>query len=84
MILEGIIINKKNLKVHFVYSHYSFYSNFNNIIKSTVRGRIDQVNQVLELESNTQSNAAPRYNALQKWCEQLSNLHTSIASKIIV
>ena len=46
-------------------------------------GRIDQVNQVLELENNTHSGSA-RYNALQKWCEQLSNLHSSIASKIVV
>ena len=53
------------------------------ILSSTVRGRIDQVNQVLELDSKTQVGAA-RYNALQKWSEQLSNLHNSIASKIIV
>ncbi len=50
---------------------------------STIRGRIDQVNQVLELESGTVSGAA-RYNALQKWCEQLSSLHASISSKIVV
>lgn len=58
--------------------------NINNNYNSTVRGRIDQVNQVLELESNTQQGGAARYNALQKWCDQLSNLHTSIASKIVV
>lgn len=50
---------------------------------STIRGRIDQVNHVLELESNTQGGAAARYNALQKWSEQLANLHNSIASKIV-
>lgn len=54
------------------------------ILDNTIRGRIDQVNQVLELESNVQSNAAPRYTALQKWGEQLTNLHASIVSKIVV
>lgn len=48
-------------------------------------GRIDQVNQVLELENNQQGGkAASRYNALQKWSEQLTNLQNSIASKIVV
>jgi hypothetical protein len=27
---------------------------------------------------------AARYNALQKWTDQLSNLHFSIASKIVI
>lgn len=53
------------------------------ILDNTIRGRIDQVNSVLELDSTMQGGAA-RYNALQKWCEQLSNLHYSIASKIVV
>lgn len=53
------------------------------ILDNTIRGRIDQVNQVLELESNTQSGAA-RFSALNKWSEQLSNLHNSIAAKIVV
>lgn len=50
---------------------------------STIRGRIDQVNSVLELDSKMQAGAA-RYNALQKWTDQLSNLHFSIASKIVI
>lgn len=54
-----------------------------SFFNSTIRGRIDQVNQVLELESGTVSGAA-RYNALQKWSEQLSSLHASISSKIVV
>jgi hypothetical protein len=55
------------------------------LLFSTIVGRIDQVNHVLELENNSQvGNAAARYNALQKWSEQLTNLHYSIASKIAV
>lgn len=67
------ILNLLNLNIFFI----------KNLFQSTIRGRIDQVNQVLELESNTQGGAA-RYNALQKWCEQLSNLNNSIVSKIVV
>jgi hypothetical protein len=55
------------------------------LLFSTIVGRIDQVNHVLELENNSQvGNAAARYNALQKWSEQLTNLHYSIATKIAV
>lgn len=52
------------------------------ILDNTIRGRIDQVNQLLELDIQAQNDL--RYNAMSKWCEQLSNLHTSISIKIVV
>lgn len=54
-------------------SDFSFYS--------TIRGKIDQVNQVLEL-SQVQGAGSARYTALDKWTVQLSALHNSIVSKI--
>lgn len=47
---------------------------------STVNGRIDQVNQVLELDKKTQG--AARYTALDKWTRQLSTLHQTIINKM--
>jgi hypothetical protein len=50
------------------------------ILCSTVRGRIDQVNQVLELDK--QSVCAARYNALDKWTSQLATLHLAVINKM--
>lgn len=47
---------------------------------STIQGRIDQVNQVLELNQQRQGTA--RYNALDNWTNQLSSLHLAIANKM--
>ena len=47
---------------------------------STIEGRIDQVNQVLELNQQRQGTA--RYNALDNWTYQLSSLHLAIANKM--
>ena len=47
---------------------------------STVQGRIDQVNSVLELDSEGQQCA--RYNALDKWTLQLHSLHQAVINKI--
>lgn len=52
------------------------------ILDNGIRGRIDQVNQVLEFENSTKSDAA-RSTALHKWSEQVWNLHSSVSSKII-
>ena len=49
-------------------------------IISTIEGRIDQVNQVLELNQQRQGTA--RYNALDNWTYQLSSLHLAIANKM--
>ncbi|XP_069672218.1 COP9 signalosome complex subunit 2 isoform X1 [Periplaneta americana] len=50
------------------------------ILDSTIRGRIDQVNQVLELDK--QSVCAARYNALDKWTSQLATLHLAVVNKM--
>ena len=47
---------------------------------STINGRIDQVNQVLELDR--ESAGCARYNALDKWTLQLQSLHQAIINKI--
>lgn len=47
---------------------------------STVRGRIDQVNQVLELDKESVCGA--RYSALDKWTNQLSSLHQAVVNKM--
>ncbi|KAH7962665.1 hypothetical protein HPB52_017378 [Rhipicephalus sanguineus] len=51
------------------------------ILDSMIQGRIDQVNQVLELDSKGQG--AARYNALDKWTAQLGTLHQTIVNKIM-
>ncbi|RWS28787.1 COP9 signalosome complex subunit 2-like protein [Leptotrombidium deliense] len=50
------------------------------ILDNTIQGRIDQVNQVLELNRGSQS--AARYNALDKWTSQLSSLHQTVINKM--
>lgn len=47
---------------------------------STIKGRIDQVNQVLELDK--QSRCTARYNALDKWTNQLASLHLAVTNKM--
>jgi COP9 signalosome complex subunit 2 len=47
---------------------------------STVKGRIDQVNQVLKLEK--ESSGSSRYAAMDKWSQQLASLHQSIVNKM--
>lgn len=51
---------------------------------STIRGKIDQVKGVLELdkESSASGGAGGRYGALEKWTHQLTTLHTAIANKM--
>lgn len=56
-----------------MYCEYSYYF-------STINGRIDQVNQVLELDR--ESAGCARYNALDKWTLQLQSLHQAIINKI--
>ncbi|KAG8257024.1 COP9 signalosome complex subunit 2 [Homalodisca vitripennis] len=50
------------------------------VIILTVRGRIDQVNQVLELDKESVCGA--RYNALDKWTNQLASLHQAVANRM--
>lgn len=46
---------------------------------SAILGRIDQVNQVLEL--HRESTEYARYNALDKWTGQLQTLHQAVVNK---
>ncbi|CAH1796151.1 unnamed protein product [Owenia fusiformis] len=50
------------------------------ILDNTIHGRIDQVNQVLELARETQGIA--RYSALDKWTAQIHSVHQAIINKI--
>jgi len=49
-------------------------------VYSTIKGRIDQVNSVLELDR--ESKQCERYNALDKWTLQLQTLHQAVINKI--
>ncbi|XP_074650276.1 COP9 signalosome complex subunit 2 [Tubulanus polymorphus] len=49
------------------------------ILDSTIQGRIDQVNQVLELNREMQ---VARYSAIDKWTTQLQSLHQSVVNKM--
>ncbi|CAG2190017.1 COPS2 [Mytilus edulis] len=48
------------------------------ILDNAINGRIDQVNQVLELKRES---TCARYNALDKWTQQLSSLHVAVINK---
>lgn len=50
------------------------------LVCSTIQGRIDQVNQVLELDREASGTA--RYGALEKWAQQLAQLHTAVINKM--
>ncbi|XP_031551892.1 COP9 signalosome complex subunit 2-like [Actinia tenebrosa] len=50
------------------------------ILDNTIHGRIDQVNQLLELDRRSQS--ADRFTGLDRWTTQLNSLHTAIINKI--
>merc|ERR1711915_1111900 len=51
------------------------------ILDNTVHGRIDQENQLLELERMTAGSA--RFTALDKWSSQIDHLHAAVCNKII-
>ncbi|KAJ6628674.1 COP9 signalosome complex subunit 2 [Pseudolycoriella hygida] len=50
------------------------------ILDNTIQGRIDQVNQVLELDK--ESRGAARYNALDKWSNQIYSLQLAVINKM--
>ncbi|XP_011189326.1 PREDICTED: COP9 signalosome complex subunit 2 [Bactrocera latifrons] len=50
------------------------------ILDNTIQGRIDQINQVLQLDKEN-SNAA-RYNAVDGWANQISSLHQAVVNKM--
>lgn len=47
---------------------------------STIQGRIDQVNQVLELDKETK--CAARYSAMDKWSQQIYTLQLAVINKM--
>lgn len=51
-----------------------------SLLPSTIHGRIDQVNQLLELDYQKRGGA--RYTALDKWTNQLNTLNQAIVSKL--
>ncbi|XP_067874039.1 COP9 signalosome complex subunit 2 isoform X1 [Heterodontus francisci] len=50
------------------------------ILDNTIHGRIDQVNQLLELDHQKRGGA--RYSALDKWTNQLNTLNQAVVSKL--
>lgn len=50
------------------------------ILDNTIQGRIDQENQLLELDKTLSGTA--RFCALDKWTSQLNVLHTAVCNKI--
>lgn len=50
------------------------------ILDSTIQGRIDQVNQVLELDK--ESRTAIRYTAMEKWSNQIQSLQLAVINKM--
>lgn len=50
------------------------------ILDNTIRGRIDQINQVLELEK--ESRTAMRYSAMEKWSNQIQSLQLAVINKM--
>lgn len=53
--------------------------NLEFLFSSAINGRIDQVNQVLELDRENTGTA--RYNAMDKWTAQLQSLHLAVVNK---
>ncbi|KAK1789850.1 hypothetical protein P4O66_015722 [Electrophorus voltai] len=51
------------------------------ILDNTINGRIDQVNQLLELDHQKRGGA--RYTALDKWTNQLNSLNQAILHKLL-
>jgi len=51
------------------------------ILDSKIRGKIDQVNQLLELDSSM-STAFYKYRAIDKWATQLSSLQGTITNRL--
>lgn len=51
------------------------------ILDGTIIGKIDQVQQILALDTAPQGSA--RYNSLEKWSEHLNSLHTTVVGKMV-
>jgi len=51
------------------------------ILDTKIRGRVDQVNQLLELETS-KSNAYWKYRSVDKWATQLNSLQSTLFNKL--
>ena len=51
------------------------------ILDNSINGRIDQVDQIMELDQEPEGGA--RYQALDKWAQQLQTLHSNIVGRVI-
>lgn len=52
------------------------------ILDGTVKGRINQLEQVLVIDGKNRTRGEPRYNALDQWTQQLSSLHQIVINKL--
>ncbi|XP_061390132.1 COP9 signalosome complex subunit 2 [Musca vetustissima] len=50
------------------------------ILDNTIQGRIDQVNQVLQLDK--ENSTGSRYNAIDKWSNQIQSLQMAVINKM--
>jgi len=67
--VEGFRYYRSGTPVHLFFSRFS-----------TIQGRIDQVNQVLELDK--ESVCGVRYAALDRWTRQLDKLQQAVLAKM--
>ena len=79
---EEMFVFKDKNNLHLINSACMCTEQFKHIFSlyfSAINGRIDQVNQVLELDREHMGTA--RYNALDKWTSQLHSVHMSVVNK---
>eukprot|EP01099_Mayorella_cantabrigiensis_P001612 TRINITY_DN1723_c0_g1_i2.p1 TRINITY_DN1723_c0_g1~~TRINITY_DN1723_c0_g1_i2.p1 ORF type:complete len:442 (-),score=97.43 TRINITY_DN1723_c0_g1_i2:256-1581(-) len=53
------------------------------ILDNKIVGKIDQVNQLLSLESSTIASSSKKYRAMNKWAEQLSTIQNNLLSRAV-
>jgi len=53
------------------------------ILDNKIVGKIDQVNQLLSLESSTIASSFKKYRSMNKWSEQLSTIHNNLLSRAV-
>lgn len=84
MIIVELLMHREFFFKHFFYLFFYKFTIidllFLLIPVSTINGRIDQVNQLLELDHQKRNGA--RYMALDKWTNQLNTLNQAIVSKL--
>ena len=81
-VLNHLFLSISNGKPNFSHPVFAIspYPTHVSHYPSTINGRIDQVNQVLELDHQKRGGAG--YSALDKWTNQLNSLHQAIAGKL--